>query len=117
MYAPAREGVSVRELGAFVAQAAFFEQPKPFPDTSWTSSAKDTLHRLSKNSSLKNLAPELFHIITKTLQPQAYLLETLPAVLTHHDFSQVNILVNDTGSVTGVIDFDEAGIEAFGMCM
>jgi len=111
-----REKVTVAELGWFVARAAFFEQPKPFADSSWTKSAEGTLHHLTKNTTLRCLAPDLFDLIS-SLQPQLYLLESLPAVLTHHDFSQVNILVNDSGNVTGVIDFDEAGIEAFGMCI
>jgi Phosphotransferase enzyme family len=111
-----REKVTVAELGWFVARAAFFEQPKPVPDSSWTKSAEMTLHRLTKNSTLRCLAPDLFDLLS-TLQPELHLLESLPAVLTHHDFSQVNILVNDSGHVTGVIDFDEAGIEAFGMCI
>ncbi|KAK3933945.1 hypothetical protein QBC46DRAFT_429804 [Diplogelasinospora grovesii] len=110
-----REKLTVAELGRFVARAAFFEQPKPFSDDSWTKSAEMTLHRLTKNPTLKCLAPDLFDLLG-TLQPELHLLESLPAVLTHHDFSQVNILVNDYGNVTGVIDFDEAGIEAFGMC-
>ncbi|KAJ5731662.1 uncharacterized protein N7483_006170 [Penicillium malachiteum] len=73
------------------------------------------LDRLVGNSSLQVHAPELLEII-RNLQRNVDLLDTLPMVLTHNDFSQVNILVNDVGNVTGVLDFDEAGIEAFGMC-
>lgn len=113
----ARERTTVAELGAFVAKAAFFVQPKPYPDASWTNTAADTLRRLTKNTSLENLAPDLHKHIVTVLQPSVHLLDSLPAVLTHHDFSQVNILVDDSGHLTGVIDFDEAGIEAFGMCI
>lgn len=63
---------------------------------------------------LRVYAPEFFEIVHR-LQHHVHLLESLPLALTHHDFSQANILVNDSGNVTGVIDFDEAGIEAFGM--
>lgn len=112
-----REMKTVAELGAFVAKAAFFVQPKPYHDASWTHTAADTLRRLTKNTSLEILAPDLHTHITEVLQPSLHLLERLPAVLTHHDFSQINILVDDSGHLTGVIDFDEAGIEAFGMCI
>ncbi|KAG8162696.1 hypothetical protein KVR01_007174 [Diaporthe batatas] len=84
----ARERTTVAELGAFVAKAAFFVQPNHIPTPAG-------------------------HI----LQPSVHLLEKLPAVLTHHNFSQVNILVDDSGHLTGVIDLDEAGIEVFGMCI
>jgi hypothetical protein len=65
---------------------------------------------------LQVLAPEIVEIVSN-LQGKLHLLDSLPPVLTHHDFSEVNILVNDMGNVTGVIDFDAAGIEAFGMCI
>ncbi|RMZ84998.1 hypothetical protein DV738_g328, partial [Chaetothyriales sp. CBS 135597] len=84
---------------------------------SLSKSAPDIIHRLSENVSLKELAPDLFRLITETLQPRLSLLGSLPAVLTHHDFAQINILVDDSGHLTGVIDFDEAGVEAFGMCI
>ncbi|KAJ5143917.1 uncharacterized protein N7515_002704 [Penicillium bovifimosum] len=112
-----REKTTVTELGLFIAKAAFFEQPKAcVKSDSWTSTAPELLYRLVQNNSLKIYAPELFDVVRR-LQHKVYLLESLPRVLTHHDFSQVNILVNDTGNITGVIDFDEAGIEAFGMCI
>ncbi|RMD41776.1 hypothetical protein DV735_g3346, partial [Chaetothyriales sp. CBS 134920] len=113
----AREKLTLAELGAFVAKAAFFPQLRPFPDASWTKSAPDILRRLSANSSFKKLAPDLFRLITDTLQPRVHLLDSLPAVLTHHDFSQVSILVDDSEHLTGVIDFDEAQVEAFWMCI
>ncbi|KAJ5622619.1 hypothetical protein N7528_005851 [Penicillium herquei] len=112
-----REKQTVTELGAFVAQAAFFEQPKTLlQNTSWTKSASGMLDRLAENPSLEIHAPELMDIV-RDLQLNVHLLEALPMVLTHHDFSQVNILVNEAGNVTGVLHFDDAGIEAFGMCI
>lgn len=113
----AREKTTVAELGAFVAKAPFFAQLKPYRHDSWTHTAADTLYWLTKNTSLKTLAPDLHAHIATILQPSVHLLENLPAVLTYHDFAQVNILVDDSGNLTGVIDFDEAGIEAFGMCI
>lgn len=82
----------------------------------WTDTAPQTLQRLLQNSTLKIHAPELVEII-RHLESQVHLLGILPKVLTHHDFSQINILVNDVGNLTGVVDFEEAGIEAFGMCI
>ncbi|KAJ5708648.1 hypothetical protein N7488_008449 [Penicillium malachiteum] len=112
-----REKQTVTELGAFVARAAFFEQPKTLlQNTSWTKNAPGMLDRLAENSSLSIHAPELLDIV-HNLQLNVHLLETLPMVLTHHDLSQVNIVVNEAGNVTGVLEFDEAGIEAFGMCI
>lgn len=113
----ARERTTVAELGAFVAKAAFFAQPKPYHDASRTHAAADTLRRLAKNISLETLAPDLHTHIATVLRPRVHLLETLPAVLTPYDFAQINILVDDSGHLTGVIDFDDAGIEAFGMCI
>ncbi|KAJ5543307.1 hypothetical protein N7535_005735 [Penicillium sp. DV-2018c] len=112
-----REKTTVTELGLFIARSAFFEQPKACVKiNSWTNAAPEMLHRLVQNNTLRTYAPELSEIVRR-LQYQVYLLESLPRVLTHHDFSQVNILVSDAGNITGVIDFDEAGIEAFGMCI
>lgn len=112
-----REKTTVTELGLFIARAAFFEQPTVLArNVSWTDAALETLNRLVQNDTLRIYAPELFGLFRR-LQDQVHLLESLPRVLTHHDFSQVNILVNDSGNVTGVVDFDEAGIEAFGMCI
>ncbi|KAF1952623.1 hypothetical protein CC80DRAFT_495152 [Byssothecium circinans] len=111
-----RQKKTVIDLGQFVAKATHFPQPKAsYRADSWTMKSKETLDRLHRNSSLQ-AAPEIAEIVTRLLE-KVHLLDLLPAVLTHHDFSEVNILVNDTGDVTGVIDFDGAGIEAFGMCI
>lgn len=111
-----RETTTVTELALFVAKAAFFEQPESIQVETWTNTAPMTLDRLAQNSSLRSLAPEVANLVRR-LQTQVHLLDRLPKVLTHHDFAQVNILVNDFGNVTGVLDFDEAGVEAFGMCI
>ncbi|KAJ5720068.1 hypothetical protein N7493_006946 [Penicillium malachiteum] len=112
-----REKQTVTELGAFVARTAFFEQPKTLlENNSWTKSAPGMLDLLAENPSLEINAPELLDMV-RDLQLNVDLLETLPMVLTHHDFSQVNILVSEAGNVTGVLDVDEARIEAFGMCI
>jgi len=63
------------------------------------------------------MCPEL-HARAQSIQSKLYLLDELPPVLSHHDFSEINILVDrDSGGLTGVVDFDEAQIEAFGMCI
>ncbi|KAI1120610.1 hypothetical protein F5Y10DRAFT_283165 [Nemania abortiva] len=99
-----------------LANEIYGNQPKPNAETSWTKSAEATFRRLTENASLKNIAPE-FSDLVSNLQQQLHLLEILPAVLTHHDFASVNILVGDSGHVNGVIDFDSAEVEAFGMCI
>lgn len=112
-----REKATVIDLGWFVARATFFPRPKsPYSSTSWATTAKEKLEHLQANASLQALAPEVAKVVVR-LQSGLHCLNELPAVLTHHDFAQVNIFVNDAGKVTGVIDFDEAGIEPFGMCI
>lgn len=112
-----REKTTVIELGHFIARSTFFPQPKSsYTSSSWTTTANEKLQRLQKNLSLRVLAPEVAEAVVH-LQSELYRLNDLPAVLTHHDFAQVNIFVSDAGNVTGVLDFDEAGIEAFGMCI
>lgn len=111
-----RQKKTVIDLGQFVAKATYFAQPEAsYRTDSWTAKANETLERLSRNASLQS-DPEMRKIVLR-LQGKVHLLDLLPAVLTHNDFSEVNILVNDSGNVTGVIDFDETGIEAFGMCI
>lgn len=111
-----REKTTVADLARFVARAASFEQPRAYAESSWTSSAAYTFNRLANNTTLERAAPELIELV-RTIQPHLHLLETLPAVLTHTDFASSNILVDDDGHVTGVLDFDEAEVDAFGMCI
>lgn len=52
------------------------------------------------------------------LSSKLHLLNKLPLVLTHIDFAEVNLMVDPpTGHLTGVLDFDGARIETFGMCI
>lgn len=52
------------------------------------------------------------------LTSKLHLLDRLPLVLTHIDFAEVNIMVDPSdGHLTGVLDFDGARVEAFGMCL
>ena len=112
-----RQTRTVTDLGRFIARSTYFPQPKSsYKNDSWTVRSKETLDRLHRNSSLQVAAPEIADIVSR-LRGDIHLLHCLPAVLTHHDFSEVNILVGKDGLVTGVIDFDAAGIEAFGMCI
>ena len=112
-----RQKRTVTNLGRFIARATFFTQPKTLYNAdSWTANAKETLEQLYRNSSLRACAPQIMDIVSR-LREELNLLDRLPAVLTHHDFSEANILVDEAGNVTGVIDFDVAGIEAFGMCI
>ncbi|KAI9660983.1 MAG: hypothetical protein M1821_009310 [Bathelium mastoideum] len=112
-----RQKKTVTDLGRFIARATYFPQPKTlYNTTSWTAKSKETLEQLRRNSSLQSHAPEITAIVSR-LWGEIDLIDRLPAVLTHHDFSEVNILVDEAGNVTGVIDFDVAGIEAFGTCI
>lgn len=113
----ARERATVTGLAAFVAKSTHFPQPLYAcnPD-SWTLTARDRLLRLRNNESLQEIDLR-FYKKADSLLGKLHLLDKLPPVLTHHDFAQINILVADDGRVTGVIDFDAAGVEAFGMCI
>ena len=112
-----RQKRTVVDLGRFVARATFFPQPKSlYKNDSWTAKSKEVVERLCRNSSLREAAPEIADIALR-LKEKIHLLDGLPAVLVHHDFSEVNVLVDEAGNVTGVIDFDASGIEAFGMCI
>jgi len=69
-----------------------------------------------QNGSLREIEPRFankaFYLLEKVS-----LLDKLPPVLTHHDFAEVNIMADLQGHVTGVINFDDAQTEAFGMCI
>lgn len=67
-------------------------------------------------STLRTGAPELVEII-RGLKSHIRILSTFPKVRTLLASSQVNILVNEAANVTGAMDFDEARVEAFGMCI
>ena len=61
------------------------------------------------------MAPEIYTLIT-SLNTRLHLLKALPPVLTHMDLGGQNIFVDkEVGTLTGVIDFDEARTEAFGI--
>ena len=112
-----RQKRTVIDLGQFIAKTTFFPQSKSsYKSDSWTAKSIEVLERLHRNSSLQAIAPEIANIVSN-LRDRIHLLDRLPAVLVHHDFSEVNILVDEAGNVTGIIDFDAAGIEAFGMCI
>ncbi|KAI9696667.1 MAG: hypothetical protein M1820_008041 [Bogoriella megaspora] len=112
-----RQKRTITDLGRFVARATFFPQPKTsYKADSWTAKSKETLERLHHSLSFHACAPEIAGIVA-CLRGKISLLGRLPAVLTHHDFSEVNILVDEAGNLTSVIDFDVAGVEDFGMCI
>lgn len=109
-----REKRTITDLGKLIATASHFPHAKDrYSENSWTMSAKATLKRLEQNRSLKQIAPEIRTMIT-SLSTSLYLLDTLPGVLTHLDFGSQNIFVEkDTGTITGVVNLDEARTEAF----
>ena len=111
-----REKRTVTDLAKFIATASRFPRSKDsYSDNSWTMSAKATLQRFKQNTSLRETAPEI-HIRVAYLSTKLHLLDNLPGVLTHLDLVSQNILVDkDTGNITGVVGFDEARTEAFGI--
>ena len=112
-----RQLTTVTELAQFVAKSAFWPQPvSTYSLTSWTKTARSTLDRLTQNDSLRKIEPRFVNKASSLLE-KVSLLDKLPPVLTHHDFAEVNIMVDLQGHVTGVIDFDDAQTEAFGMCI
>lgn len=111
-----REKRTVTDLGKFIATASHFPHAKDrYSESSWTLSANATMKRLEQNLSLKQIAPEICTMIA-SLSTKLYLLDTLPRVLTHLDLGSQNIFVEkDTGTITGVVNSDEARTEAFGI--
>ncbi|KAF2153971.1 hypothetical protein K461DRAFT_311977 [Myriangium duriaei CBS 260.36] len=113
----ARQQQTVADLAKFIALSSHFPQPRSACDVDgWTTTAPQVVDQLLGNKSLQLLAPALVPILTD-LKTSIHLLDTLPLVLTHHDLSELNIFVDQDGHVTGVIDFETATIEAFGMAM
>lgn len=111
-----REERTIIDLAKFIAAATCFPHSKDrYHGSSWTKSASSAVQRLEHNSSLKQMAPEIYTLVT-SLSTRLHLLDTLPAVLTHLDLGGQNIFVDkESGALTGVIDFDEARTEAFGI--
>ena len=111
-----REKKTIIDLAKFIATASHYPRSKDrYHGSSWTKSAKAAVQRLEQNSSLKQMAPEIHTLIT-SLSTRLHLLETLPTVLSHLDLGGPNIFVDkENGALTGVIDFDEARTEAFGI--
>lgn len=70
--------------------------------------------KFDDHTNLKALETEVYTEIVST-GTNLHLLDTLPPVLMHHDLVAQKIFVNETGGLTGVIDCDGTGIEAFGM--
>ena len=112
-----RQLTTVTELAQFVAKSAYWLQPRSsYSPTSHTLAARSTLLKLSQNDALKRIEPRHSEKALALLE-KVHLLDELPPVLSHPDFAEVNIFVNSEGNVTGVIDFDDAQTEAFGMCI
>lgn len=112
-----RQLTTVKELARFVAKSAYWPQPQSsYRATSWTKGARIDLETLTQNDDLKRLEPRFLEK-ARYLSDKIPLLDKLPPVLSHRDFTELNILVNTKGNVTGVIDFAGAQTEAFGMCI
>ena len=103
----------VISLANFIGKAASFPQ-SACRAHGWTISAISLLDTLLAEETLTKVAPEVVEVV-RDAREHVHLLGTLPAVLTHSDLSAVNLFLNEDGSLSGVIDWDNACIEAFGM--
>ncbi|GAM91001.1 hypothetical protein ANO11243_090480 [Dothideomycetidae sp. 11243] len=104
----------VTDLATFMGRA--IDQPQTTTQTNGrTRSAPRFLQQLSAHPVLVNLAPKILQVI-QDARDHAHLLETLPLVLTHADLGGLNMLIDSNdSSLTGVLDWARASIEAFGM--
>lgn len=111
-----RELRTVKDLAKFIAASSHFPHPPDdCKDNSKTHGARATFKRLEQNTSLKDIAPVL-HAEISSVSAKLHLLQDLPLVLTHPDLVGLNIFVDrTTGRITGVIDFDNAQVEALGV--
>ena len=110
-----REKRTVTDLAKFVARSSHFPYPgSSYMASSWTLSAADTFRNFDDHTNLKSIEPEVYAAII-SIGSRLHLLDTLPPVLMHYDLVGQNIFVDEAGALTGVIDWDGAGIEAFGM--
>ena len=111
-----RELRTVKDLAKFIAASSHFPHPPDdCKENSKTHRAPATFKRLEQNMSLKDIAP-FIHAQVSSIAAKLHLLQNLPLVLTHPDLVGLNIFVDRiTGRITGVIDFDDAQVEALGM--
>lgn len=107
---------TVRDLAQFIARGAFMPRPiDPYSPGSWTATAKSTLLMVVENERLAEIEPKLGQR-AKAVLARIDLLMRLPAAICHTDFFENNVMVDPaTGTVTAVLDWDGAQIEAFGM--
>lgn len=111
-----RELNTVIDLAKFIATSSHFPHPPAdCKESSKTHTARAIFKRLEQNLSLEKIAPDV-HAEVTLISAQLHLLQSLPLVLTHPDLVGLNIFVDrKSGNFTGVIDFDDAQIEALGM--
>lgn len=109
---------TVRDLAVFIAKAAFWPQPRQaLSSDSWTITASTKLKDLASMNQLRQIEPRFAQKAAELIS-KLHLLDRLPLVLTHIDFAEVNLMVDPSdGHLTGVLDFDGARVEAFGMCL
>lgn len=107
---------TVRDLARFIAKGAFTPQPTDsYAPTSWTLTAESTLRAVIENKSLAEIEPG-FAQKAELLLPRISLLSKLPPVICHVDFFEINIMIEPgIGTLTAVLDWDGAQVEAFGM--
>ncbi|GAM82700.1 hypothetical protein ANO11243_006830 [Dothideomycetidae sp. 11243] len=102
----------VIDLARFIARSICFPQAANEAGP-WTKSASRHLDTLINDKDFSKLAPELVRIAKRT-KPYLHLLDTLPLVLSHADLSALNVFVS---GLSGVIDWEHASVEAFGMTL
>lgn len=111
-----RELRTVTDLAKFIATSSYFPHPPAECDVdSKPRCVRATFKRLEQNSSLKEIAPEVYAEAI-SVSARLHLLVSLPLVLSHPDLVGLNVFVDrSSGHITGVIDFDSAQIEALGI--
>jgi len=100
---------TVCDLAAFVAEAAFWPQPRQaLLCDSWTATASTKLKNLASMNRLRQIEPRFAQKAVE-LTSKLHLLDRLPLVLTHIEFAEVNLMVDPSGGhLTDVLDFDGA---------
>ena len=111
-----RELQTVVDLAKFIATSSrHAHPPADCKSNSKTHRAHAVLKRLEQNVSLQKFAPDVYAEVTSVIATLD-LLEGLPLVLSHPDLVGLNVFVDPkSGSITGVIDFDGAEVEALGI--
>ncbi|KAF2219706.1 hypothetical protein BDZ85DRAFT_322098 [Elsinoe ampelina] len=109
---------TVRDVAAFIARGASLPLAREtLTPNGWTMGAKNRLEQIRDNITLQSIEPR-FSQRANALLTQIPKLDQLPAVITVPDLAELNLMIDpESGALTGVLDFDDASIGAWGMCI